>query len=272
MALEEATNGNGAATTESAAPAPVDVKPAGESSTPAPVKTQDSAPVNSATETQVPFGKNPEIQKYLDRQTRKAIQEERARWDKEHQSFKDQLLLSRTPEKTPSGPQLTQEQKEARAQLAELLFGDPEIRDKYGLSKVDKLEKFQQEAQLERSREMFESELGPLVKQYAEEYGMDPKELDEDIREFIETDEWFADKSFSRGAAKKAMRLFFDGKDSELAERKANLKLIREQAEKKKIGTESASRTEKTGSAPKEKGILTYLERRAQEEGGISFD
>ena len=259
--------------------APKDAKPAGEPSTPAPDTTQPSGADKPAVGTErPPFHQDPEVQSYLEKQLQKRQEKMQRDWDKKFQEQKDlytrQLENFNSRSAQPSGtqkPPLTGEQRQAREELAEMLFGDPEIRDKYGLSKVDQLVKQQQEMLLDRSREVFDAELSPLVQKAAEKYGMDAKELDAEIRDFVSTDPWFEDKNFTRGSASKVVRLFFADKESELAEREANLKIIREQNEKKRVGTEKAASNGKPGSRPLESSLDAYLERRAKEDG-LTFE
>jgi len=227
----------------------------------------------SGTTTPLPFHEDPKIKEYLERQDSKREQ----KWAKQFQELKDgytkQLELfnqQRSAQGKPEVNQLPPEQEQALKQLVDML--GPRLKEQLGIGKMESLEKQLQTMTQAGSREAFESEMGTVSKEYAERYGYDAKQLDEDLREFIETDEWFADKQYSKGSVKKAAALYFSEKGQELAERAANLKLIKEQKEKKQNGTESSSKSSVQKGGAKAKRLEDFLDDRVSEGGGIQFD
>lgn len=225
------------------------------------------------TTTSLPFHKDPEVQKYIDRQLSKREQN----WSKQVQELKDAYTKqleafnqNRSNAGKPEVDKLPPEQEQALEQLVSML--GPRLREKLGLGKIGELEKQLNSINQAGSLEAFEAEMSGVTKEYAEKYGYDAKELDEELRNYIETDPWFADKSYTKGSLIKAAKLYFADKGQELAERQANLKLIKEQKEKKQNTTEAPTKTTGNKSGSKHKRLEDFLDERVQSEGGIKFD
>lgn len=245
-----------------------DVKPAVDSSTSAPANTQPNGAANTDAGQVVPYGKDPGITKFVDRQVAKREQV----FKDELKKLKDEFAAERAAAGKPADKQLAPEEEEAVLQLAQHIFGNSKVREKYGLDKIDKFEKVQQQTQSEAEHQMFESEMETVLSDAATKYGYDKTELRDDIEDFIANDPWFADKSFHKGSLQKAAKLFFSDKSQELADRASNLKLIKEQKEKKAAGTESTSTGKKGQTNVKDKTLNSFLDRRVEEEGGMKFD
>lgn len=238
--------------------------------------TQPSDAVKSPSTERVPFNKDPELQRYIDRQVAKREQTFNKQMEEMRNSYIQKLeQFNANRAEQGKGPvnQLPPEQEQALLQLAEMMFSHKGIREKYGFEKISALEKQLSQQSTESGKQMYEAEIQDSISKYAAEYGYDKEELREEFEHFINTDPWFADKPYHKGSVQKAFKLYFSDKSQELAERAANLKLIKEQKEKKSVSTESAS-LGKTGKAVgvKDKNMLDYLSRREQEEGGIKFD
>lgn len=251
----------------------VEAKPAVESSTPAAVDNQSKGTESTPTETtseRLPFNKDPEVQKYIDRQIEKRAATREKQMQDEYVKRLEEVNQRRADSGKPPVQQIPKEQEDALMELAEKLFSNPAVREKYKLGRED-LETQVQSLKQERERESFESELDSVLSKYSSEYGYDKGELDDQIRDFIANDPWFADKPYSKGAAEKAVKLYFSDKSKELAEKSVALKLIKEQKEKKSNSTESSS-SKGSKSSVKDKSLKDFLDRRTQEEGGISFD
>jgi hypothetical protein len=244
------------------------------SSTSQPDTQQDGAE-KPVTGERLPFNKDPEVQRYIDRQVSKREQA----FTKQMQELKDDYVKrlekfndGRVAQGKPEVNQLPPDQEQALLQLAEMMFGHKTVREKYGLDKVSEIEKKLTASSSEAEKQVYESEMESTVNDYASKFGYDKDELREDIEEFIQNDPWFADKSFHKGSVQKAAKLFFSEKSQELAERAANLKLIKEQKEKKQVTTESTSTGSKGRQKVSDKNLDSYLDRRIQDEGGIKFD
>lgn len=168
-------------------------------------------------------------------------------------------------------------QQEAASYLADILFSQPQFK---GLS--DKLSEIeaktgsfttsQVEAALDKEQES-------LLKRCTE-FGLNPAEVfgqtDEEgniikkgeIQKYIESHPVLKNLGFQPGIPEIAFRALYFDKQSELAQRKANLTLINEQQAKKKAQTESTGATSGKGARPKE-SMEDFIARRIDEEGGI---
>lgn len=238
----------------------------------APVKTdtqQGGAEKTAAetTTTQVPFHKDPEVQRYIERQ----LSKREDGFKKEIEGLKSGYVkqLEALTQKNSSPSTTTPEQEQAVQMLVKAM--SPALRKELGLDKINELETRLSSMSEEGSRSAFQSELEGVIKNYSEEYGYEKTELEDNLRDFMQNDEWFADKPYTKGSIVKAAKLYFADKVQELGQRKANLMLIKEQKEKKQASTESASsKTSKSNS--KAKNLSDFLDERLNESGGLSFE
>ena len=250
-----------------------DVKVTPEASSASAPATQPNGAVESAAG-RLPFGKDPEIAKYIERQ----VARREGLFTRELQELKDSYLnkmeefASRTSSPTQPASQVTAEQDNALNQLADMLFNHPKIREKYGLDEINRLkEQFSSKASEETSS-AYEGEMASVVDQYTDKYGYEKEDLREQLEDFIAQDPWLAGKNYNKGAIAKIAKLFFSDKSQELADRASNLKLIKEQKEKKAAATETTSSGTKGKEGVKDKTLESYLDRRVSEEGGLKFD
>ena len=168
------------------------------------------------------------------------------------------------------------EQEQAAQQLMDILSRQPQFK---GL--MDKL------AQLEEKTGSFTSsqvesaldkEQDAILKRCSE-FGLNPSEVfgqtDEEgnvivkgeIQRYIESHPVLSKIGIAPGVPEMAFRALYFDKQMELADKRANLKLINEQQAKKKGLTQPPGSTSK-GSKPKE-SMEEFLSRRIEEEGGL---
>ena len=224
--VKEATG----ATTGESTPTP-QAEPAIET-TPGSEKTAPTVPSSP-----LPFHQDPKVQEYLNRQMTRREKE----WNQKMQAMQEdytsrmeKLAASRQgqPEQV-----FSPEQDTALAQLADLMAKHPKFRDVFGMEKSAKLERELSEYREANERKAFEGELSGVVKQYADSHGYDPKDLDTDLREFIDTE--YPEVGYKDGIVKKLAKLYFADKTDDLAQRAANMKLIKEQQAKKNGNVET---------------------------------
>lgn len=221
----------------------------------------------------LPFHQNPEAQKWLSREQKRWERDQARRFDEMKSQHQRELDLLRAGMARPqNGQPINHEGRAQLKQLAEMLFGDDEIRQQFGLDRATKLEKEIESLREGSMRSQFDSELKSVVSTYSSKYGFQPGELEENLKEFIEEDPVFSQKDYRPGAIERAAKAWLFDHQGEVAERAANLKLIKEQEEKKKVSSEAPSGGNKGKPKMIEKSLKAYLDRREQEEGGITFD
>lgn len=185
-----------------------------------------------------------------------------------------EMLQSQTPKQQPSQ---TFEQQEAARQLAEILANQPQF--KALNEKLQQLEAKTGDFTSSQTEAALDKEQETILKR-CEEFGLDPIQVfgqtDEDgniiqkgeIQKYIESHPVLKSIGIQPGVPEIAFRALYFDKQSELASRKANLALIKEQEAKKKAQTESPGSTSGKGARPKE-SMEDFLARRIEEEGGI---
>lgn len=273
QALVEGVTTDDAPETKPAETVKTDVKQESVSSTPQTDQTQPVGAVKTDSDTSLPFGKDPAVQRYIERQVSKREKE----WQKKLETAQTEYIkrlesVSQPRSSQPNPNGLPPDQEKALLDFAEVFFNNPSIRDKYGLNKYEATEKQLNEMRQEAAYKTYLSELDRSATNYASQYGYDKSELLEDIQSFIETNPLFKSVGYQEGIADWAVKLFFADKSKELAEREANLKLLKEQNEKKKMNLESSSNGKKAPTSAKDTNMKSFLERRIQESGGMDFD
>ena len=261
-------------------PTPEQVKPTEqtdakteESSTSTPAQ-QDGAEKPVGEKVRLPFHQDPEIKAFLDKQLSKRERDWEKKFGELSAKYTEQLELfnrNRASEGKPEVSKLPPEQEQAVMQLAELLFSNQSVREKYGLSKVDQNESAIENMRREQAQASYESELGDEAKKLAEKFGGEASEWKEKLQEFYLEDDFLAEKVYRKGVMSKISKLYSADHAEELAGRQANLKLIREQKEKKAVNVAQTSNGQKASSASSNEDSRGYLKRRVQEAGGISF-
>ena len=226
------------------------VKPEGAketSPTPAPESNGGTPPSGGAkpegasvtTET-LPFHKDPKIQDYISRETarkEKAYLRQMEEMKDSYTKRMEELVTKRDTQEPNLG--LDADGEASLIKLANYLRQHPKAREILGLSRYEQLEKQLESSSNTYQQDQFDGEMSSVADEYAKKYGYEPGELETELREFISEDDFFANRNgYTKGIVRKAAKLFFADKGSELAERSARLKLIKEQEEKAKAPTE----------------------------------
>lgn len=212
----------------------------------------------------LPFHKHPDFTR-----TVKEVQDLKKRNSELERRYLE--TLEKIARQKEEGPTIDPEQEEAVLKLADFMFANPKVRQKYGLDGVKQLEEKLSSVIQSRTEETFDTELNSVANEFSSEYGYKPDELKDEIQNFIAEDEWFSHMPATKGSVRKAAKLFFAEKAGELAERKARMKLIKEQEDKKKGNSESTSGQPKGAEKTLEPTMAQFIRRRIREEGGIEF-
>ena len=173
----------------------------------------------------LPFHERPEAKEYLERQARnlrRELEESHRRELDKYRSENDSRYAQLQKQLGSQDNQLTPERR-AEIQEAKKLLG---------LEGLDEMRQELSQFKQNRAQEAFDSEFNSVVEKYASEYGYDKKDLDYELRDFIVNDPLWGNMGNSKGVVAKAARDFFSDKQAELAERRANLKLINEKKSK----------------------------------------
>jgi len=230
---------------------------------------QASAP--ASTETRLPYHKDPEAQRWLNSQLSKREREWQKQLQQSSEQHRRELDLLRAGMGRNNAPAGNPEEEHALNLLAEKLLANPLIREKYGLDGAKSAQAELQKLREEQTRVMVDNELESVVGKYAVKYGYEPQAFREELLEFLDSDE-FEGATYRKGSIERAAKAYLYDRQGEISERAANLKLIKEQNDKKKVTTESSSTGTKGKPNMGEKSLSSYLDRRVDEEGGISFD
>lgn len=245
--------------------ATTDVKPAAESSTPAPeaTKTQAQEPAKSPetlkAEEQVPFHKHPRFQELI--RENKDIK-------RRYEEMEKRLTTLSQPQPVQPQSTLTDEQRYAAIELAKILKEVPEVSKLLGLDQLQSIQASNQQIMTERLEGAFNKELDEVTS-YAVTLGMTKDEVESEIIEAMQSNPLYSTLNYSPGIVKAAFRDLFWDKLGELKEREINSKLIKEQGEKKRANAETSSPESQKGKAPTDSSVEQFIQRRIREEGGI---
>lgn len=191
-------------------------------------------PAQVTPEDNLPFHKHPKWQ---------SITTENKRLKQEFDQLRHQheLTMARLEgmSQIPKQTSIPDEQKQAILQLAQLIKDVPEARELLGLSKNEELEKSLNELRSSRNEEMFGKEKESVLEKYSKEYGLDKSDVEEELVNFIDSDPLFSKLDYSPGTYERAATIYFSPKMSEMMERAANLKLIKEKEAQKKANSEA---------------------------------
>lgn len=230
--------------------------------------TSPAPGANTGSET-VPFHKQPGATEYIERQRKNwerdserkySEQSERTKqeWESRYKQLESKL--------NNSGSTMSEDNKAQLRQLSQLLSSDPEARKMLGLDSVSELQEKLSRYEQGNTMSQFNSELNEVSDFYANDYGLDKKEVEYDLLEFVQTDPLWSKMGNEKGVLKKASKDFFSDKREELAERKANMKLVNEQKNKGKV-TSQRPANGVTQELPPPKSMREAIERSAKAAG-----
>lgn len=179
----------------------------------------------------------------------------------------EQLLQQRqeTP-KTAQGPQLAPDQQKALDDLADYLLNNPEYRSRYGLDKAQVLEEKLQRMEENERFSSFDKEASTTIDKYSKVWGLDPREMEIEVADYIEQH----NIPYSKGAYERAVQNCYFERQTELQRQAANLAIIQQQKKLKGANPEGPSGGQKSSGKPQEKNMEMFLERRAREMAGES--
>jgi len=241
-------------------------------------QVQNPSPASGANTSSenVPFHKNPEFQNYVERQRKSWERDYTQKFGSEIQKLKsdyDSKYKDLESKLNRPNNQVSEEDRKQLRSLAQMLFSDEEIRKSYGLDQVQELR--EKLSKYEKGNEVsaFNQELSEVSKSYSEKYGLDPKEVEYDLMEFIKEDPLWGQLGISKGVVKKAAKDYFSDKQEELATRAANMKLVKEAETKGGLSSQKPANGV-TQKAPLPKRMSDFLAnsfREAAEKEGIKI-
>lgn len=177
----------------------------------------------------------------------------------ELKGFRDSMLAQR------QGTQMADEQKQALQQLFKMGLSVPEIKDmiakEYGLDRLDKVHKDFSSFKENWEGNQYESEMSEVLKS-AKDLGLDPEEVESELKDHVETHPFFADKSYYKGGVWAAFRDKYWDKVGELRERAENIKKIKEREMLKNGQTQTSQDTSNPAkpALPKRDGVNRNVE------------
>lgn len=167
-------------------------------------------------------------------------------------------------------PEMPRDQRESAIELARLMTQVPEVAEMFGLKKAETLEQEVNRLNSEREEEAFNREFDQVIDSYSTKFGLDKEEMKQELADFLDSEEYSAvfSKGHRPGVVKAAVKTMYFDRMDELKERSANLKLIKEQKEKKGLNTASPSKGAAQNGVARESNMRDFLMRRVNEEGG----
>ena len=236
--------------------------------------TQPEGAAKPLVEEKTPFHKDPEVKSYLEKMMSRRERE----WEKRIRGVEDMYrgklenLVNLTQPKVAGQQALPPEQRQALLELVRLIKSDPDAAKELGLGSSEELRQQIEKIEYGKAQENFDGEVSSVIGTYSERYGLDKTEFEEELREFIQTNEFFNNSHYSKGMVEIAAMTMLKDRQAELSERAANLKLIKEQKEKKGQATERSSVTSQTPSKKMPKTLQDFLSQRVAESGGLIVD
>lgn len=192
--------------------------------------------------------------------------------ERSHREMNDMFkqLMERMSPKQSSGPQVSDEQRLALRQLAQLIKSDPEVLKELGLDRIPNLEQATQSYETSRLESAFNGEFDDVINYGVKTFGLEREELEQELVDYIDQHPLYSKANYAKGAVQAAFRdLYWDRMD-ELKERAANLKLIQEQKAKKNGNIESSKSQDSTNSDKTlEPDMGSFIKRRISESGGL---
>lgn len=218
------------------------------------------------------FHKNPEVQSFLERQTKRQEREWNQRLQDMQKTY-DQKFADLQQSFQKPGQSISEQDASQLRQLAKLIQSDPEAAKILGLDSIKTLQDELQNMRSSSSQSLVEREAESVVGEYAKKYGYEPKQLERELWEFIRDDDYWGSQDFSKGIFTKAARDFFSDKAQELADRAANMKLVTENTNKNKAGTQkplgNSGNQEKQPPRSMREAILQSMDGMKKE--GVTF-
>lgn len=243
-----------------------------ESSTAKPEVIEPSANGAAKPESQPtpePWHKSPQWKKLNERN--RSLEASLNEIKNSHTKLLEQMALQGRMMNSQPGDNLAPEVLEDARKLARILK-HPEIAKELGLGGNESLQQEIQRIQSERAQDSFNREFEQSLNKYVETYGLDKEELEQEVLDFIRSNEYF-DKAYKPGIADMAFRHVLFPRLSELQERKVNLGLIKDKQIKKSGTTEEPSKGLKSSAKKLPTKLGDHLQSLINEGGGdISFD
>lgn len=222
----------------------------------------DTGGAQAPVQERLPFHEDPQVQSYL----QKMMSRKEKEWERRFQERDTEYTRRLEAMTKPTAPGAALSEEEQAVQM---------LRQKLGLDKLDERlgEVSKSHSQFTQSQldTMADAELSSVVESLSKQYGYKPAELQEEILNFV-ADHPLGSRDYKKGSIEAMGKLWAYDKQAELAERAANLKLIKEQQDKKKVATESPNGAKKSPGKRANESMDDFLARREREEGGLSFD
>lgn len=218
----------------------------GASPTPAETQNPSNSPApgaNTGMES-VPFHENPQFKSFLDRQKKNWERDSERKYSEQTEKLKsdyDNRFKTLEQKMSQSGSGMSEENRTQLRALSQLLSSDPEARKMLGLEDMNELKEKLSRYEQGSTMTQFNSELSDVSKSYAEKYGFDVKEVEADLLDFIKDDPLWGQMGNAKGVIRKAAKDYFSDKSEELAERAANMKLVKESTNKAKVLSQKPS-------------------------------
>lgn len=215
---------------------------------------------------QIPYGdkRHPEYRRFKELSESSKRANERA--DKlerelaEMRGFKDAMMAQNGRQN-----ELPPEQKQALVSLFQMGMTVPEVKDmiakSFGLDRLDSLHKDFSSFKEGWEGNQYDAEMKEVLS-HAKELGLDQEEVEEDLREHVESHPFFSKKDYFKGGVWAAFRDKYWDKSGELRERAENKKKIEERERLKAGQTQVTSPTANPGEIPlpKDDGIKRNIE------------
>ena len=255
-----------------------------QGASPASVETRQeqsgSPSVNGAAQGQsqekpesIPFGdkRHPEYKRFRElTESNRRYKDDMSRFQTELaelRGFRDSMISQR------QGQGIAPEQEEALEKIFGMAFQSQKVKDmiakSLGIDKFESMQKDYSSFKEQWEGRQYEDEMKDVLAS-AKDLGLDPNEVEEELRDYVASDPFFSKKDYYKGGVHAAFRNKYWDKQSELRERADNLKKIKEREALKSGQTQGAasSTTKADAALPKEDGIRRNVEiiRRA---GGL---
>lgn len=235
------------------------------------IQTAQTSPATGAENgsKSVPFHQDPEFKSYLDRQRKSWDRDSSARHSAEVEKVKGEMeskIRDLEGKLNQNSGGMSDENRSQLRALANLIKSDPEAAKALGLDGIqelrEKLSKYEQGSVMST----FNGELGEVSKSYADKYGYDAKEVEQDLLDYIKDDPLWSQMGMSKGVVRKAAKDYFSDKSEELAERAANKKLVDEANNKGKVKSQRPA-SGATQELPPPKSMREAINRAAKSAG-----
>lgn len=234
----------------------------GQGQAPAPQSESVNKPVQ--TPENLPFDKHPRWQEL--QKERKRDRQELESLRKQYQELKGyQDGMNRSKNQ---GQELSPDDEGQLMRLVELMSSSPKVMEKLGITKISQLEKQFGELSENWHGSQYETEMN-RIKDYVKNLGLDPEEVESDLREHIENHPVFSQMSYYKGAVEAAFRDKYWDKVGELRERADNRKKLEEKEALKRGQTQTTSESATKGKSALSKDPQERMKQLIAEAGGM---